>query len=192
MWRAWACPFSNSPPPPSRGTRELMYAAARELESLPPITVYEPTYVERRPPEVDLPRALTITQEDDGTWIVEGPRLQRLMANVNFGDFESRNWFDRMLRQSGLFDRLEEMGIQDGDPLSSLFWNSHICVAPGPPAGGAAPPPPCGRRRGCCVFSRVPALFPSSPPFFFQEFACKGRAAASEMALRTKSCLGFL
>ena len=40
------------------------------------------------------------------------------MANVNFGDYESRNWFDKMLRSSGLFDRLEEMGIQDGDTVS--------------------------------------------------------------------------
>ena len=99
-----------------QGTRELMYAAARELEHLPPITVYEPTYVER-PPEVDMSEPLEITHEDD-TWLVEGPWLQRLMANVNFGDYESRNWFDRMLRESGLFDRLEAMGIQDGDTVS--------------------------------------------------------------------------
>lgn len=99
-----------------QGTRELMFAAARALEDLPPITVYEPTYVER-PPEVDTSEPLQITHEDD-TWIVEGPWLQRLMANVNFGDYESRNWFDKMLRQSGLFDRLEEMGIQDGDTVS--------------------------------------------------------------------------
>ena len=98
------------------GTRELMFAAARELEHLPPITVYEPTYVER-PPEVDMSEPLNIIHEDD-TWIVEGPWLQRLMANVNFGDYESRNWFDKMLRQSGLFDRLEEMGIHDGDIVS--------------------------------------------------------------------------
>ena len=110
-------PFFELSAAAQQGTRELMYAAARELESLPPITVYEPTYVER-PPEVDLSEPMTITREDDGTWIVEGPALQRLMANVNFGDFESRNWFDRMLRQCGLFDRLEEMGIQDGDPVS--------------------------------------------------------------------------
>ena len=110
-------PFFELSAAAQQGTRELMYAAARELESLPPITVYEPTYVER-PPEVDLSEHMTITREDDGTWIVEGPALQRLMANVNFGDFESRNWFDRMLRQCGLFDRLEEMGIQDGDPVS--------------------------------------------------------------------------
>ena len=110
-------PFFELSAAAQQGTRELMYAAARELESLPPITVYEPTYVER-PPEVDLSEPMTIPREDDGTWIVEGPALQRLMANVNFGDFESRNWFDRMLRQCGLFDRLEEMGIQDGDPVS--------------------------------------------------------------------------
>ena len=42
------------------------------------------------------------------------------MANVIFSNYESRNWFDRMLRNAGLFDRLEEMGIQDGD-LVSLY-----------------------------------------------------------------------
>ncbi len=100
-----------------QGVRALMFAAARELESLPPITVYEPTYVPE-PPQVDTSAPLDITREDDGTWIVEGPWLQRLMANVNFGDYESRNWFDKMLRESGLFARLEEMGIQDGDTVS--------------------------------------------------------------------------
>ena len=99
-----------------KGVRELVYAAARALRDLPPITVYEPTYVER-PPQVDMSQPLTITREDD-VWLVEGPWLERLMANVNFGDYESRNWFDRMLRESGLFERLEEMGIQDGDTVS--------------------------------------------------------------------------
>ncbi len=99
-----------------QGTRELMKTVAGELANLPPVVVYEPTYVER-PPEVDTSEPVTITHEDD-TWLVEGPWLQRLMANVNFSDFESRNWFDRQLRQSGLFDRLEEMGIQDGDIVS--------------------------------------------------------------------------
>lgn len=99
-----------------QGTRELMQAAAGELASLPPVVTYEATYVER-PPEVDTSEPLTINHEDN-TWLVDGPWLQRLMSNVNFTDFESRNWFDRQLRQSGLFDRLEEMGIQDGDIVS--------------------------------------------------------------------------
>ena len=113
---ALGLPFFEISAAAQQGTRELMFAAARALEELPPITVYEPTYVER-PPQVDLSEPMTITREE-GTWIVEGPALQRLMANVNFEDYESRNWFDKMLRQSGLFDQLEEMGIQDGDTVS--------------------------------------------------------------------------
>ena len=99
-----------------QGTRELVKQAARELAQLPPVAVYEPTYVER-PPEVDTSGEVSIEKYDD-TWVVEAPWLQQLIASVNFGDFESRNWFDQKLRQSGLFDKLEEMGIQDGDIVS--------------------------------------------------------------------------
>ena len=101
-----------------QGVRELMKAAAGELAHLPPVITYEPEYVER-PPQVDTTEPLTIRHEDD-VWIVEGPWLQKIMANVNFSNYESRNWFDRMLRSAGLFDRLEEMGIKDGD-LVSLY-----------------------------------------------------------------------
>ena len=59
-----------------------------------------------------------LRQQLDNTYIVEGPWLERLMANVNFSDYESRMYFDKMLRESGLFARLEEMGIQDGDIVS--------------------------------------------------------------------------
>ena len=98
------------------GTRELMHKVAGELASMPPILTFEPTYVER-PPQVDTDEPLNIIHEDD-TWIVEGPWLQRIMGNVNFSDFESRNWFDKNLRESGLFDKLEAMGIKDGDIVS--------------------------------------------------------------------------
>ena len=99
-----------------QGTRELVGKVAEALASLPPVTVYEPEYVPR-PPKLDTSAPLNITV-DDNTYIVEGPWLERLMANVNFSDYESRMYFDKMLRESGLFARLEEMGIQDGDIVS--------------------------------------------------------------------------
>ncbi len=99
-----------------RGVEALVKRCAQELRELPPVAVYEPTYVER-PPEVDTSGEVTIQRFDD-TWVVEAPWLRRLIANVNFGDWESRNWFDRMLRASGLFDKLEEQGIRDGDIVS--------------------------------------------------------------------------
>ena len=103
-----------------RGTRELVNAIAERLSVLPPVTVYEPEYVPR-PPAVDSSAPLDIRHEGD-LWLIEGPWLRNLMGSVNFADYESRMWFDKILRQSGLFQRLEEMGIQDGDTVSLYDW----------------------------------------------------------------------
>ena len=99
-----------------QGTRELVKRIAQELQQLPPVVVYEPTYVERVP-EVDTKGEVSIEQYDE-TWVIEAPWLEQLIANVNFSDYESRNWFDKRLRESGLFDKLEAMGIKDGDIVS--------------------------------------------------------------------------
>lgn len=37
------------------------------------------------------------------------------MGSVNTEDYESRQYMDRMLKNAGVYDRLEEMGIQEGD-----------------------------------------------------------------------------
>ena len=37
--------------------------------------------------------------------------------SVNLGDYESRMYFDRVLREAGVFDRLEQMGVKDGDTI---------------------------------------------------------------------------
>ena len=99
-----------------KGVRELVNAIAAELASLPPVKVYEPEYAPR-PPKIDTSGDVTIERED-GIWYVEGDWLERVLMSTNFKDPESRNWFDQQLRNSGLFDRLEAMGIQDGDTVS--------------------------------------------------------------------------
>jgi GTP-binding protein len=99
-----------------RGTKELMQVIWQRLQALPPITVYETEYVKPLPQAGDV-QELTIQQED-GLWIISAPWMERLIANINFDDYESRMYFDRQLRKSGLFARLEEMGIQKGDTVS--------------------------------------------------------------------------
>ena len=98
------------------GTRELIKECARRLAELPPIASYEADYV---PPEpvIDTSEKLEIRQFDD-MWIVEGPWLQRLVATINFGDYESRMYFDKVLREAGVFERMEKMGVRDGDTVS--------------------------------------------------------------------------
>ena len=98
------------------GTRELVLKIAKKLSTLPPVTVYEPEYVPK-PVKIDASEPLKITVEDN-TYIVEGKWLERLMSNVNFGDYESRMFFDKMLRENGVFQQLEDLGIKDGDIVS--------------------------------------------------------------------------
>ena len=97
----------------TQGTRNLMRVVAEKLRTLPPVTIYEPEYVEVVAPVGD-PSELEI-EHLGNTWVVTGTWLERLIININFDDYESRNYFDQQLRKSGLFARLEEMGIQDGD-----------------------------------------------------------------------------
>lgn len=100
-----------------KGVEPLMNKVNETLSALPPIAVYEPEYVPK-PPVIDYSQPLDIQRLDDGTWVVEGPWLQRLIGNVNLNDYESRMYFDKTLRDSGLYQQLEEMGIQDGDTVS--------------------------------------------------------------------------
>jgi len=100
-----------------QGTRQLINLVAEKLAALPPVIVYEPEYVPK-PVVVDMSAPLEISRADDGTWLVEGAWLERLMGSVNFSDYESRMWFDKQLRESGLFEQLEQRGIQDGDTVS--------------------------------------------------------------------------
>ena len=98
------------------GTRELVGECAHRLAELPPMLSFEADYV---PPEpvIDTSSGLDIQHFDD-MWIVEGPWLQRLVATINFDDYESRMYFDRVLRESGVYERMEQMGVKDGDTVS--------------------------------------------------------------------------
>lgn len=98
------------------GTRQLMKAVAGKLSQLPPVIVYEPEYVKPLA-EAGSVQDLTIEHFDD-VWSISGVWLERLLADVNFEEYESRMYFDRQLRKSGLFERLEEQGIEEGDTVS--------------------------------------------------------------------------
>ncbi|MBQ7522898.1 MAG: GTPase ObgE, partial [Oscillospiraceae bacterium] len=109
------CPLFALSAASHTGTRELVQKIAEKLAELPPVTVYEPTFVPRVP-DVNADEPLEIEIVDD-VWYVSGKWLERLMSNVNFSDYESRMFFDKALRENGVFAQLEERGIKDGDTV---------------------------------------------------------------------------
>lgn len=99
-----------------QGVKELTDAVAEQLSKLPPIHVYEPDYV----PPVKAPATpdeLTIAEVQAGVWLVEGEWLDELMGRINFDDNESRLYFERSLRDAGVYDRMEKLGVAEGDTV---------------------------------------------------------------------------
>ena len=98
------------------GLNELIKYSADVLRELPPMIIYEAEY-EPEDAYVGGGKETTIRRED-GVFIVEGEWLFNLMGQINFSDYESLNYFQRILYRSGVFEELEKHGCVDGDTVS--------------------------------------------------------------------------
>ena len=102
----------------AEGTDELINYVAAELQKLPPIKIYE---AEPKPVEdftAPKKREFTI-RVCDGVYFVENCEwILDIMNRVDPDDYESLQYFERVLRQSGIIDALEDKGIAEGDTVS--------------------------------------------------------------------------
>lgn len=87
------------------------------LSTLPPVERYEPEPVPVLPAEEIGQHGVKITVQDR-VYFVEGEWLLQVMKSVNFDDYESIQYFQRVLINSGVIDRLRDAGIQEGDTVS--------------------------------------------------------------------------
>lgn len=100
----------------TQGTDELMDAVAAKLDELPPVKRYEavPLTLEELARIDEQKRSFTV-QKVDGVYIVEAEWLAPILSTVNMDDYESLQYFQRVLRSSGIIDELERQGIQEDD-----------------------------------------------------------------------------
>lgn len=101
----------------AEGTKELIDYVASELQKLPPIKVYE---AEPKPLEdftAVKKRGFNI-RVCDGVYFVEDcPWIDDVMNTVDPDDYESLQYFERVLRSSGIIDALVKAGIRQGDTV---------------------------------------------------------------------------
>lgn len=97
------------------GVDPLIKKITEELSKLPPIVTYEPEPAPQEEFEKGS-RPFTIRHQD-GVWFVEGEWLLKVMSGVNFDDYESMQYFQRVLIQSGIIEALRKEGIQEGDTV---------------------------------------------------------------------------
>ncbi len=99
-----------------QGLDKLPGVVYERLQQLPPVTVYEPEYV-RPDPALKDPRAFEIARADDGAWDIDAPWLENILEGSDVSDYESLQYFQRQLMDSGVIDRLVEMGVQENDTI---------------------------------------------------------------------------
>ena len=63
----------------------------------------------------DLP--YTIEQNEDGEFVVEGPRIEKMLGYTNLESEKGFLFFQNFLKTSGILEELEKAGIQDGDTV---------------------------------------------------------------------------
>ena len=101
------------------GLDELVRKTAEKLKELPPLTVYE---TEITPEDEALKNTsgekTTTVRRENGKYIVEGEWLFNFMGQINFSDYESLNFFQRVLVKNGVIQKLREAGVEEGDTVS--------------------------------------------------------------------------
>ena len=99
------------------GTSDLVNYLAAKLAELPPIVRYEAEAVNLDDYVAREKNSFTIKVIDD-VYIVEGPWLVKILSGVDLDDYESLQYFQRVLTSSGIIDALREKGISEGDTVS--------------------------------------------------------------------------
>ena len=104
--------------PIKEGTDQLINCVAEELSKLPKIKVYEPDPI----PTVDLSsptdkRTFTIRAEEGVFFVEDAPWLLKVLETVDPEDYESLQYFQRVLTQTGIIKALVNAGVNDGDTV---------------------------------------------------------------------------
>jgi GTP-binding protein len=68
-------------------------------------------------PEDNLPYTVEKSKDEPNTYIVEGPKIEKMLGYTNLDSEKGFAFFQDFLKTSGILDRLEEAGIQEGDTV---------------------------------------------------------------------------
>ncbi|MBN2794907.1 MAG: GTPase ObgE [Clostridia bacterium] len=99
-----------------QGIIELMEYVTMELDHIEDVVLV--TEDEHAFYDLDEQQNQEILYTRDGdVYVVDGDPIERLVYSTNFSDVESLRRFQNILQKQGVFDKLREMGIEDGDTV---------------------------------------------------------------------------
>ena len=99
-----------------KGVKELLYYVKEQLEQIgdEPMIFEKEYFVE----EFDVSdEPFTVEKDEDGIYVVEGPRIEKMLGYTNLDSEKGFEFFQKFLKQNGILDELEALGIEDGDTV---------------------------------------------------------------------------
>ncbi len=96
---------------------EMVHRISERLRLLPPVAVYESEYDESEK-YVGGDGKQTNVRYENGVYYVDGEWLFNLVGQTNFENYESLQFFQKVLEKSGVYELLESHGCHDGDTVS--------------------------------------------------------------------------
>ena len=99
-----------------KGITNLVQGIAKALQAAPERTIFETDYDTFFEPE-QKEESIIIQKVKDGLYSVEGPGIERMLGYTNMADEKGFAFFQRFMRQRGIIDKLEELGIQENDTV---------------------------------------------------------------------------
>ncbi|MBR6229081.1 MAG: GTPase ObgE [Eubacterium sp.] len=105
------------------GVKELLYQVRKMLDDTPqePV-VYEREYEVKLPDFSDEPYTVSVSEEEENTYLVEGPRIERMLGYTNLDSEKGFAFFQKFIVENGIQDELKKLGIQEGDTVKIYGW----------------------------------------------------------------------
>ena len=102
-----------------QGLKELLYYVRDLLNELPqePIVFEQEFFPDEVRIDDNLPYTVTKSEEDDHTYIVEGPKIEKMLGYTNLESEKGFLFFQNFLKDTGILQELEDAGIQEGDTV---------------------------------------------------------------------------
>jgi len=97
-----------------KGLEVLPGKVYERLRELPPVAVFTPDYVKPAPHGG---REFTVRKEEDGSYFVDAPWLERILEGSDVEDYESLQYFQTQLADFGVLAKLQELGVKEGDTV---------------------------------------------------------------------------
>ncbi len=107
-----------------KGLQELLYYVRELLDSLPdePVVFEQEYFPEELNIDENLPYTVEKSQEEENTYVVEGPKIEKMLGYTNLESEKGFAFFQRFLKETGILDELEAAGIQEEIPSACMVW----------------------------------------------------------------------